>query len=188
MKIFRWNIEKNELLKNARGVCFEQVVILMEKENVHDTIEHPNQNKYPGQKIAIVMIDNYYYLVPYVQNNNEIFLKTIIPGRKATNKYMRSKKMKKIVLDAEEKNFLDSCERDEWKTIKNPRAEIKMLSEYAKNTLQKDKRINIRMSSKDLNEVQVIAAQEGIPYQTLIASIIHKYVSGYLFEKRKIHY
>jgi predicted DNA binding CopG/RHH family protein len=73
----------------------------------------------------------------------------------------------------------------EWQPIKNPKAEIKKLREYAKNTLQKDKRINIRISSKDLDQVQVIAAQEGIPYQTLISSIIHKYVSGYLIERKK---
>ena len=92
MRVFRWDNEKNELLKNSRGVCFEQVVILMEREDILETIEHLNQNKYPGQKIATVMIDNYAYLVPYVQKSDEIFLKTIIPSRKATNKYMRSKK------------------------------------------------------------------------------------------------
>jgi hypothetical protein len=92
MKVFRWDNEKNELLKNSRGVCFEQVVILMEREDVFETVEHPNQNKYPGQKMATVIIDAYAYLVPYVQESDEIFLKTIIPSRRATNKYMRSKK------------------------------------------------------------------------------------------------
>ena len=92
MKVFRWDNDKNELLKNSRGVCFEQVVILMEREDILETIEHPNQNKYPGQKIATVMIDDYAYLVPYIQESDEIFLKTIIQSRKATNKYMRSKK------------------------------------------------------------------------------------------------
>ena len=89
MNIFRWDNEKNELLKKNRGVCFEQVVLLMERGEVLDTIEHPNQERYPGQKIAVVMIDTYVYLVPYVENNEEIFLKTIIPSRKATNKYVR---------------------------------------------------------------------------------------------------
>ena len=89
MNIFRWDNEKNELLKKNRGVCFEQVVLLMERGEVLDTIEHPNQERYPGQKIAVVMIDTYAYLVPYVDNNEEIFLKTIIPSRKATNKYVR---------------------------------------------------------------------------------------------------
>jgi uncharacterized DUF497 family protein len=92
MKIFRWDNEKNELLKKNRGVCFEQIVLIMERGEVHDTIEHPNQEKYPGQKIAVVVIDTYVYLVPYVKNYEEIFLKTIIPSRKATNKYLRTKK------------------------------------------------------------------------------------------------
>ena len=92
MNIFSWDNEKNELLKNNRGVCFEQVVLLMEKGEVLDTIEHPNQERYPGQKIAVVMIDVYVYLVPYIEHNEEIFLKTIIPSRKATNKYVREKK------------------------------------------------------------------------------------------------
>jgi hypothetical protein len=92
MNIFSWDNEKNELLKNNRGVCFEQVVLVMERGEVLDTIEHPNQEGYPGQKIAVVIIDAYAYLVPYVEHNEEIFLKTIIPSRKATNKYVREKK------------------------------------------------------------------------------------------------
>jgi uncharacterized DUF497 family protein len=92
MNIFRWDNEKNELLKSTRGVCCEQVVLLMERGEVLATIEHPNQERYSGQKIAMVMIDTYVYLVPYVEHNEEIFLKTIIPSRKATSKYMREKK------------------------------------------------------------------------------------------------
>ena len=93
--------------------------------------------------------------------------------------------MRKIILKDEEKDILDSYDRGEWRPVKNQKQEIKKLQQYARNTLQKDKRINIRMSSKDLDQVQVIAAQEGIPYQTLISSIIHKYVSGYLMEKKR---
>ncbi|MBI4596743.1 MAG: toxin [Candidatus Tectomicrobia bacterium] len=79
-------------MKENRGVCFEQVMVLMKRGDVIDTIEHPNQDKYPGQKIAILRIDDYVYLVPYVEKNEELFLKTIIPSRKATNKYVRTKK------------------------------------------------------------------------------------------------
>ena len=89
MKVFRWDNEKNEWLKNNRGVSFEQVVVLMERGDVLETVEHPNQDRYPGQRIATVRIDDYAYLVPYVQESEGIFLKTIIPSRKATNKYMR---------------------------------------------------------------------------------------------------
>jgi predicted DNA binding CopG/RHH family protein len=93
--------------------------------------------------------------------------------------------MKTVFLDDEEKDILESYDRGEWRSVKNVKQEIKKLKESARNTLQKDKRINIRMSSKDLDQVQVIAAQEGVPYQTLISSIIHKYVSGYLTEKKR---
>ena len=92
MRVFRWDNEKNEWLKKNRGVSFEQVVILMEREDVLEIVDHPNQNKYPGQKIATVKIGDYAYLVPYVQESDEIFLKTIIPSRKATNKYVRQQK------------------------------------------------------------------------------------------------
>jgi len=91
--------------------------------------------------------------------------------------------MKKKNVNNEEKDILDSYERGQWRPVKNRKREIKRLQQYARNTLQKDKRINIRMSSKDLDRVRVIATQEGIPYQTLISSIVHKYVSGYLKEK-----
>ena len=92
MNVFRWDNEKNEMLRKNRGVCFEQVVILMERGDVLDIIEHPKQDRYPGQKIAIVQIDDYAYLVPYVEKSEELFLKTIIPSRKATSKYVRTKK------------------------------------------------------------------------------------------------
>ena len=91
--------------------------------------------------------------------------------------------MKKKNVNNEEKDILDSYERGQWKPVKNRKQEVKRLQQYARNTLQKDKRINIRMSSKDLDRVRVMATQQGIPYQTLISSIIHKYVSGYLKEK-----
>ena len=93
--------------------------------------------------------------------------------------------MKKTILDDEEKDILASYDRGEWRPVKDQQEEIKKLGEYARNTLRKEKRINIRMSSKDLDQVQAIAAEEGIPYQTLISSIIHKYVSGRLVEKRQ---
>lgn len=82
MNVFLWNNEKNEWLIENRGVCFEHVVLLMDKGEILDVVEHPNQDEYPGQKIAIIKINDYAYLVPYVQSGNEIFLKTIIPAGK----------------------------------------------------------------------------------------------------------
>ena len=71
------------------GIIGGVYVVLMERGEVLETIEHPNQNKYPGQKIATVRIGDHAYLVPYVKENETIFLKTIIPSRKATNKHVR---------------------------------------------------------------------------------------------------
>jgi hypothetical protein len=92
MKVIRWNREKNDCLFRDRGVCFEQVVPILERDETLDIIEHPNPIKYPKQKLFVVEIDGYAYFVPYVENEEEIFLKTIIPSRKATEKYLREEK------------------------------------------------------------------------------------------------
>ena len=88
MKTFAWNSEKNDLLKAERGISFEEVVLNIQLGNEVDIFEHPNQERYPGQKIFVVAIENYAYLVPYIENEEEIFLKTIIPSRKATKQYL----------------------------------------------------------------------------------------------------
>jgi len=83
-------------------------------------------------------------------------------------------------LDKEEKDILQSIEKGEWRSVKNVKREIKRHVEYAKATFRKDKRVNIRISQKDLNAIQTRALEEGIPYQTLMSSVLHKYVSGKL--------
>ncbi len=88
MKVFRWDEKKNQCLKEKRGVSFEWVVLLMEQGQILDVLEHPNQSKHPGQRIAVVNIGGYAHLVPYVQQGEEIILKTVIPSRKATAKYL----------------------------------------------------------------------------------------------------
>ena len=88
MITYNWNKEKSLLLKETRGINFEQIVIHVEQGNLVDIIEHPNGEKYNHQKILIINIDNYIYTVPFVQNQNERFLKTIIPSRKFTKKYL----------------------------------------------------------------------------------------------------
>ena len=86
--------------------------------------------------------------------------------------------MGKLRLDRAEADLLDSYEAGEWRTIEGWQTEAKSYQEYAKATFKKDRRINIRISSRDLEEIQKRALEEGIPYQTLIASILHKYASG----------
>ena len=87
MKTYAWNPEKNEKLKIERGISFEEVVFHIEHGDEVDVLEHPNQAKYPGQMISVVLIEGYVYLIPYVESDEKIFLKTIIPSRKATKKY-----------------------------------------------------------------------------------------------------
>lgn len=86
--------------------------------------------------------------------------------------------MQKAKLDKEEQDILDSFERGEWKPVANRSREIARHARYARNTLAKDRRVNIRISSKDLEEIQVLAVEDGMPYQTLMASVLHRYVSG----------
>jgi len=88
MKTFAWNSEKNELLKAERGIWFEEVVLNIQLGNEVDIFEHPDQERYPGQQISVVVIEGYAYLVPFVEDEEEIFLKTIIPSRKATKQYL----------------------------------------------------------------------------------------------------
>ena len=89
MKHFSWNEEKNQLLKDERQVSFEDVVFYISQGFLLDILEHPNQEKYQGQKIFVVEIDEYAYLVPFVEDEREIFLKTIIPSRKATKRHLK---------------------------------------------------------------------------------------------------
>ncbi len=82
-----WNAEKNEFLKANRGLGFEDIVFHLQAGDLLDTFDHPNQARYPGQQIYALAIEGYVYLVPFVESDDEIFLKTIIPSRKATKRY-----------------------------------------------------------------------------------------------------
>ena len=88
MKLFDWNEEKNEWLRRGRGVTFEEIVYHLTRGGLLDTIEHPSQARYPGQRIFIVNVEKYACLVPFVEDEKIIFLKTIIPSRKLTKQYL----------------------------------------------------------------------------------------------------
>ena len=89
MKYFDWSEIKNIQLKAERDICFEDVQAAIENGKVLDDAEHSNQKHYPGQRMYVIEINNYAYLVPYVEDDTKIFLKTIIPNRKATKKYLK---------------------------------------------------------------------------------------------------
>jgi len=88
MKVFAWNEEKNELLKAERGVSFEEVVVHIASGDLLDIREHPDLHKYRGQRVLIVRMRDYLSLVPFVETDDEVFLKTIIPSRKMTKQYL----------------------------------------------------------------------------------------------------
>jgi len=88
MKPINWNPDKNRKLIEERDVSFENIVFSLQSGCLLDDISHPNNEKYPQQRIFVVEIDKYAYLVPYVENDEQIFLKTIVPSRKATKQYL----------------------------------------------------------------------------------------------------
>ncbi len=89
MKPFRWSADKNEALKILRGVSFEAIVVAVQAGGLLDVLEHPNKTRYPHQKILIVALDGYVHLVPFVEEPDHYFLKTLIPSRKATRDYWK---------------------------------------------------------------------------------------------------
>jgi len=88
MKFYSWNPNKNELLQQERGISFEEIVFHIQAGDEIEIFDHPNQERYPNQKISAVVVEGYVYLVPFVETEEGIFLKTIIPSRKATKKYL----------------------------------------------------------------------------------------------------
>ena len=88
MKGYSWSSGKNELLQKERGISFEEIVLNIQLGNEAAIYDHPNSKKYPNQKISVVLVEEYAYLVPYVEDKDQIFLKTIIPSRKATKQYV----------------------------------------------------------------------------------------------------
>ena len=88
MRRFEWDDEKNEWLKKTRGIGFEEIVYHLARDGILDILEHPNQKKYPGQRIFVVDVEGYACLVPFVEDEETMFLKTIIPSRKMTKLYL----------------------------------------------------------------------------------------------------
>jgi uncharacterized DUF497 family protein len=87
MKTYRWNEVKNEELKQSRGVSFEDIVLALEAGGLLEIVDHPNPRRYPKQKVFVIALAEYVYLVPHIEEPEEVFLKTIIPSRKAMRDY-----------------------------------------------------------------------------------------------------
>lgn len=92
MKYYAWDENKNAKLKNEREICFEDIITAIDEGNLLDVINHSNPTKYPSQKVYVIKINDYVYLVPFVEDEGKIFLKTIYPSRKMTKKYLIKEK------------------------------------------------------------------------------------------------
>jgi uncharacterized DUF497 family protein len=92
VKYFDWNEIKNMYLKAERSVSFEDMQAAIEAGKMLDDVKHSNQKRYPGQRMYIIEVNSYAYLVPYIEDDTKIFFKTIIPSRKATKKYLKGGK------------------------------------------------------------------------------------------------
>lgn len=92
MKPYDWDEAKNKKLKSERLVSFEDILTAIDDNRILETIEHPNNLRYGQQKMYVIKIEEYAYLVPFVEDDTKIFLKTIIPSRKATRKYLKGEK------------------------------------------------------------------------------------------------
>ena len=89
IKSFRWNHDKNEALKIERNISFEIITLAIESDGLLDVLRHPNTKKYPNQSVLVVTFDGYVYLVPFIEELDYFFLKTVIPSRKATRDYLK---------------------------------------------------------------------------------------------------
>jgi hypothetical protein len=91
MKLINWNREKNEWLRENRSICFDDILFYIDNDCLIDDVELPNKEKYSGQRVMVFTIEDYIYLVPYIETEDEIFLQTIIPSRKATKNFLEKK-------------------------------------------------------------------------------------------------
>jgi len=92
LKYFDWDEDKNKVLKEMRGISFEEIVFSISNNKLLEVVEHPNKQKYPNQRMFIVEVGDYAYVVPFVEDEEKYFLKTIYPSRAATKKYLERDK------------------------------------------------------------------------------------------------
>jgi predicted DNA binding CopG/RHH family protein len=198
MKSIEWSKEKDAWLKETRGIGFQNAADIIRNNKLVDVINNPNQKKYPLQRIYVMEIRKYIWMVTFVEDEEKIFLKIIYQSRKYMKKYQKGVSMKQkagkvkentgryttdvqgVPLDKEEQWIEDHL--DEYVSIPNLEEEKKRYQQVAISTMNKNKNINLRLQARDVSKLKDIAAHEGIPYQTLAASVLHKFANSYKFE------
>ncbi len=177
----RWTIdpEKNVWLIANRGISFEQIIALIEAGKLRQILQHPNPAKYPGQVLYEIDVDGDVHIVPVTPRGSTLFLEPFTrAGKRPGSEERKGEVKKREFYDAAEQQLVEAYEQDEFRPVKNQKAARRAAVEAARRYLRKDARINIRLSAADLGMIKRRAVKEGLPYQTLIASVLHKYASG----------
>jgi predicted DNA binding CopG/RHH family protein/uncharacterized DUF497 family protein len=175
-----WDPDKSRWLKQNRGISFDEVLLLIADGNIADILTHPNPEKYSGQQVILLKVDQYIYCVPFKETEDGIHLITVFPSRKYTRQYLGEVREDMLPYDQSEEKLIESIEKGEWIPIQDSAILAKRMEIYASEELKKKRRVNIRVSERDLKALRRKAVEEGMPYQTLLSSILHKYVTGKL--------
>jgi len=177
VKYFTWEETTNRRLKAERGVGFEDVVVAIKRVNGLETLERMSEGRHQKQRTFVMPRHHSVYLVPFVEDDSSVLLKTIIPRHDRTTQSV-GEQHGLMKLDHDEQEIHDSFGRGEWRSVEVTRQDANRYARYARATFRKDRRLNIRISRRDLEAIQKRALEEGLPYQTLISSLLHKFASG----------
>ncbi len=180
MKPIRWNAEKNAWLKRERDISFERILIALEGQGPVDVLAHPDVVRYPNQHIFVVVCDGGAYLVAFFEEDDYFFLKTITPYPKGSAA-AEAKGNSMAQFDAYEREIAMAYAQGKLKSVVS-KEELVRYRAAARATSAEDRRVSIRLPSDDLSDIQAKAQEQGMPFRTLIADILHKYVAGHLTE------
>ncbi len=179
MKVI-WDETKNTLLKETRNISFEDIESAILNDNILDIVPHHNLQQYPNQELLIIKFLGYVYYVPFILTDNEIVLKSIIPSRKLTKKYQKESMM----YSKEELEIVDYIEKNMPDSVADKEKKIAKIKSIVGAKYQQRKAISIKVLESDLELLKAKALKDGMPYQTLINSILHKYVTNQFSEKK----
>ena len=185
-KLLRWDNEKNALLKKERGIGFEIIESLIEDGDILDVIDHPSR---PNQRIFVLEIDCYIVSVPFVETETEIFLKTLFKSRKLNKKYKESDHEVNFkeyeaadVLDEEEAELFNQLQEGEYQSVMTDELKTHYVDIFTENS-KREHASTVRLTMNDKMLAKMKAKEEGVPYQVLLASIIHKWLHGRFVER-----
>lgn len=175
MKYFNWNDEKRDWIEKTQNIKFMDIVHCIQKNNLLKIVEHPDKLKYPYEEIYVLKYNNYIYLVPYIEAQQEVILKSAIPSSEATKEFLGEKKDKNVHLTTFESEILVSYEDGKWQDVKDMDKAIKRHTEYAIDLFEINKPVDIKLSKRDIILLKKRALAEGMPFHKLLYEILHKY-------------